>query len=91
VLGVSLVSTWYLFKSNSLGSTALEYMKLGPVALSTMTLPFPLRMLLSYRIRIPIYRGYKRLFDEAVAEGATVDPQLFQDARTALTALHKVD
>lgn len=69
----------------------MEYVKLGPAALSMITLPFPIRMLLTYRMRIPIYDGYKRLFDAAAATGAEVQPALVEDARAALKALHKVE
>lgn len=91
VLVVSLISTWYLFRAGGLGSTSLEYMKLGPVAISGIALPFPLRMYLSYRIRIPVYEGFKRLFDEAAAAQIRVEPHLVEDARAALKALHKLD
>ncbi|SRR6266404_1076551 len=91
ILGVSLLGTWYLFRTGGIGGTPLEYMKLGPVAISGMALPFPLRMYLSYRVRIPIYENFKRLFDEAAATGATVEPHLVEDARDALKALHKLD
>jgi len=90
VLGISILS-WFLFKSKSQGGTSLEYMKLGPAALSSLTLPLALRMFLSYRVRIPIYRGFKRQFDEAAALGISVDPDLVDDARDALKAIHKVD
>jgi hypothetical protein len=54
-------------------------------------IPFPIRMFLSYRVRIPIYAGYKRLFDNAVTTGAPVQPALVEDACAALKALHKID
>lgn len=88
--GISIL-IWLLSKSNSQGGASLEYMKLGPAALSSLTLPVALRMFLSYRLRIPIYRGYKRLFDEATLLGTSVEPHLFDDARDALKAIHKVD
>ena len=91
VLAVSLLSTWYLFRTSGPAGTPLEYMKLGPVALSSIALPFPLRMYLSYRVRSPIYWGYKRLFDEAAARGTHVEPHLLEDARAALKAVHKLD
>lgn len=91
VLGISIVSAWYLFRTNNFGSTPVEFLKLGPAALSTITLPFPIRMFLTYRMRIPIYDGYKRLFDAAAATGAEVQPALIEDARAALKALHKVE
>jgi hypothetical protein len=90
VLCVSLVSTWYLFRTGMTGAP-LEYMKLGPVAISGIALPFPLRMCLSYRVRIPIYEGYQRLFDEAASKGQSVERHLVEDARDALKALHKLD
>jgi hypothetical protein len=91
VLAISVLSAWYLFRTNNFGGTPIEYMKLGPAAISTITLPFPIRMFLTYRMRIPIYAGYKRLFDAAAATGAEVQPALVEDARAALKALHKVE
>ena len=91
VLSISILSAWYLFRTNSFGGTPIEYVKLGPAALSSIALPFPVRMFLTYRVRIPIYAGYKRLFDMAAATGATVQPELVEDARAALKALHKMD
>lgn len=91
VLGLSILSSWYLFKTNSFGGTALEYMKLGPAAISSLALPFPIRMFLSYRVRRPIYVSYKRQFDMAVATGCPVQPELYEDTRAALKALHKID
>jgi hypothetical protein len=91
VLGIVLVAviaTLYLRKTGGAG-TALEYMKLGPAALSSIALPFPLRTYLSYRIRVPIYRGYKTLFDEALLRRIEVAPDLIDDARNALRELHK--
>lgn len=90
VLAVGLLFTWYVaYKANS--NASLEYMKLGPLALSGIALPFPLRMYLSYRVRIPIYKGFKRLFDEAAVRGTRVEPNLVEDARAALKAVHKLD
>lgn len=91
VLSISILSAWYLFRANNFGGTPIEYMKLGPAAISSIALPFPVRMFLTYRVRIPIYAGYKRLFDMAAATGAAVQPELVEDARAALKALHKVD
>ena len=88
---IGAVSAWYLFRSHQFGTTPIEYVKLGPAALSMITLPFPLRMWLTYRMRIPIYVGYKRLFDAAAATGGEVQPALVEDARAALKALHKVE
>lgn len=88
---VGLVGTAILYKSSGLGGTALEYMKLGPAALSSLALPFPLRSYLQYRVRIPIYRGYKRLLDEAISTEQRVEPYLIEDARAALKALQKMD
>jgi hypothetical protein len=91
VLLASLFVTWYLFRTGSSSGVLFEYMKLGPVAISSLALPFPLRMYLSYRVRIPIYRGYRHLFDEAAARGTSVEPSLVEDARAALKALYKID
>lgn len=88
---VGLVGTVLLYRSSGLGGTALEYMKLGPAALSSLALPFPLRSYLHYRVRIPIYCGYKRLLDEAIATGQRVESYLIEDAREALKALQKMD
>ncbi len=89
VLGLSILIS-FLFKSNSQGGASVEYMKLGPYALSSLSLPLALRMFLSNRVLIPIYEGYKRLFDEAATLGTSVAPDLYDDARDALKALHKV-
>ncbi|HYW71376.1 MAG TPA: hypothetical protein VE961_10090 [Pyrinomonadaceae bacterium] len=86
-----LIGTALLYRSTGLSGTALEYMKLGPAALSSLALPFPLRSFLQYRLRIPIYRGYKRLLDEAIAADTRVESYLIEDARDALKALQKVD
>lgn len=91
VLLASLVTTWYLFRTGSSSGVLFEYMKLGPVAISSLALPFPLRMYMSYRVRIPIYKGYKHLFDEATASGTSVESSLVEDARAALKALHKIE
>ena len=90
VLVTSLLM-WFQFKPNGQGGVSLEYMKLGPAAVSSLALPLAIRMFLSYRVRIPIYRGYKRQFDEAAALGISVAPHVFDDARDALRAIHKVD
>lgn len=90
VLGLSMLLSWYLFRTN-FGGTAFEYVKLGPAAISSLALPFPIRMFLSYRVRRPIYVGYKRQFDMALATGCPVQPELYEDARAALKALHKID
>lgn len=92
VLGIVLVAviaTLYLLRTAGASGTALEYMKLGPAALSSIALPFPLRTYLSYRIRVPIYRRYKMLFDEALLKRIDVAPDLLDDARNALRELHK--
>jgi len=92
VLGIVLVAviaTLYLLRTAGASETALEYMKLGPAALSSIALPFPLRTYLSYRIRVPIYRGYKTLFDDALLKQIEVAPDLLDDARNALRELHK--
>lgn len=91
VLAIGALSAWYLFRTNNFTGAPLEYMKLGPAALSSITLPVPIKMFLTYRMRIPIYAGYKRLFDMAAATGAAVQPELVEDARAALKALHKVE
>jgi len=88
---IGLVATGFLYRSTGLASSAMEYMKLGPAALSSLALPFPLRSYLQYRVRIPIYQGYKRLFDEAIAANTRVEPYLIEDARAALKALQKMD
>jgi hypothetical protein len=90
VFSVSLVATVYLFRTGIPG-TAIEYVKLGPIALSSISLPFPLRMYLSYRVRLPIYRQLKRCFEKAAELGVDPDPELVDDARNALKALHKLD
>jgi len=88
---IGLVATAFLYRSTGLASSAMEYMKLGPAALSSLALPFPLRSFLQYRVRMPIYQGYKRLFDEAIATNTRVEPYLIEDARAALKALQKMD
>jgi hypothetical protein len=91
VLIVGLIGTVLLYRSSGLAGTALEYMKLGPAALSSLALPFPLRSFLQYRVRIPIYHGYQRLLDEAIATQTRVDPCLTEDAREAVKVLQKMD
>jgi len=91
VATIGIIGTAFLYRSSGLANTAVEYMKLGPVALSSLALPFPLRSYLQYRVRIPIYHGYKRLFDEAIATGTHVEPYLVEDARAALKTLQKMD
>ncbi|MGZ8843097.1 MAG: hypothetical protein ACXW18_05505 [Pyrinomonadaceae bacterium] len=91
ILAVSLLATWYLFRTAGVSGTPLEYMKLGPVAISGIALPLPLRMFLSYRTRIPVYESYKRRFDLAAATGRPAERDLVEDARAALKALHKPD
>ena len=87
VLSIGLVATVHLFRT----SAATEYLKLGPMALSSISLPFPLRMYLTYRIRAPIYRRLKRRFEEAAENGSEPDPDMLDEARNALKALHKLD
>jgi hypothetical protein len=87
---IGLVSAWSVV-SKGIAGTGVEYMKLGVVALSSLSLPYPLRMYLSYRLRGPLYEGYKRLFDEAAARGTEVNPKLVEDARKALEVIHKLD
>lgn len=91
VLIIGIIATVYLYRTSGLSGSALEFMKLGPVALSSIPLPFPLRAYLQYRVRIPIYQGYKRLFDEALATKTRVEPYMIEDARSALKLLHKMD
>jgi hypothetical protein len=90
VFSVSLVATLYLFRTGISG-IGIEYVKLGPIALSSISLPLPLRMYLSYRVRLPIYRRLKHGFEVAAKLGVEPDPELVDDARTALKALHKPD
>ena len=90
LVSVSLIVTFYLFRTGVPG-TAMEYVKLGPIALSSISLPLPLRMYLSYRLRLPTYRRLKRRFDEAAESGVELDPQLIDQAQNALKALHKLD
>lgn len=91
VVVIGLIGTILLYRTAGVGGSAIEYMKLGPVALSGISLPFPLRAYLQYRVRRPIYQGYKRLFDQAIATKQRVEPYLIEDARSALKSLHKMD
>lgn len=88
VLLIGLVGTFLLYRNGDVAGTALEYMKLGPAALSSISLPFPLRAYLHYRIRMPIYTGFKQLFDEAVQNGTRVEQVLIDAAINALKVLH---
>ena len=90
VFSVSFVATLYLFRTGISG-TGLEYVKLGPIALSSISLPFPLRMYLSYRLRLPTYKRLKRRFDEAAELGVEPAPEWIDQAENALKALHKLD
>lgn len=88
---VGIVLTLYLVKTGNQLATAWEYIKLGPATVGGLALPIPLKMYLSYRIRAPIYEGYKELFDEAAARGARVGDRVIDDTRDALKSLHKLD
>ena len=87
VMSIGMVATVHLFRT----SAATEYLKLGPMVLSSISLPFPLRMYLTYRIRAPIYRRLKRRFEDAAKTGSEPDPDMVDEARNALKALHKLD
>lgn len=91
VLMVGLLTTLFMYRSSGLSGTALEYIKLGPAALSSIPLPFPLRSYLQFRLRIPIYKGYKQLFDEAIETRTRIPPYLIEAALEALKALQKMD
>ncbi|HXI26001.1 MAG TPA: hypothetical protein VNG71_19255 [Pyrinomonadaceae bacterium] len=82
-----VIGTLYLNRSE--GLTVL--LRLAPAGLSTVALPLPLRSYLKYRIRIPIYVGYKRFFDEALATKTSVEPWVIEDARAALKPLQEID
>lgn len=90
VFVTGVIAAWILVGKGMPG-TSLEYMKLGTVALTSFSLPFPLKMYLSFRVRCPIYEGFKRLFDYAESTGTEVSPILVEDARKALSAIHKLD
>lgn len=90
VLAGSLLASWRLFRNAGPAGTYLEYMKLGPIAISGIALPFPVRMYLSYRVRIPIYKLFKSLFDDAAARGEQVHPQVLDDAKDAVKQFHRL-
>jgi hypothetical protein len=91
VLIVGIIATFLLYRSPGLKGSALEYIKLSPTALSSIGLPFPLKSYLQYRTRMPIYTGYKQLFDEAIETRTRIDPKLIEAALEALKPLQKVD
>ena len=84
---VGIIGTLYLNRSE--GLTAL--LKLAPAGLSSIALPLPLHSYLKYRIRIPVYVGYKRLFDQAIITRTRVEPYVIEDARAALRSLQEID
>jgi hypothetical protein len=88
VLFIGLIGTVLLYRRGELAGSALEYMKLAPAALSSISLPFPLRAYLHYRIRMPIYTGFKQLFDEAIENRTRVEQVLVDAALNALKVLH---